>query len=159
MASAIAAARQRINDVGADGDLDGAAAHGEIDLDIESVADSIELPEGSPPKLHGGPIDRVACALLDMQQPSRSRFLRLVGPPGTGTSQSGRAIAYRLWAQRGRAVETRRVEPFYGFAEMSGGPSSDEFTRRYPSRPRGPSRSPRLRVADVGRLEVHGRKQ
>jgi hypothetical protein len=46
MASAIAAARQRINDVGADGDLDGAAAHGEIDLDIESIADSIELPEG-----------------------------------------------------------------------------------------------------------------
>jgi hypothetical protein len=110
-------------------------------------------------RLHGEPIDRVACALLDMQQPSRSRFLRLVGPPGTGTSQSGRAIAYRLWTQRGRAVETRRVEPFHGFAEMSRGPSSDEFTLRYPSRPRGPSRSPRLRVADVGRLEVHGRKQ
>jgi hypothetical protein len=112
-----------------------------------------------PPKLHGEPIDRVACALLDMQQPSRSRFLRLVGPPGTGTSQSGRAIAYRLWTQRGRAVETRRGEPFCGFAEMSGGPSSDEFTLRYPSRPRGPSRCPRLRVADVGRLEVDGRKQ
>jgi hypothetical protein len=46
-----------------------------------------------PPNLHGKPIDRVAWALLDMQQPSRSRFLRLVGPPGTGTSQSGRAIA------------------------------------------------------------------
>jgi hypothetical protein len=61
--------------------------------------------------------------------------------------------------QRGRAVETRRGEPFYGFAEMSGGRSSDEFTLRYPSRPRGPSRCPRLRVADVGRLEVHGRKQ
>jgi hypothetical protein len=111
-----------------------------------------------PPKLHGEPIDRVACALLDMQQPSRSRFLRLVGPPGTGTSQSGRAIAYRLWTQS-RAVETRRGEPFYGFAEMSGGPSSDEFTLRYPSRPRGPSRCPRLRVADVGPLEVQGRKQ
>jgi hypothetical protein len=113
--------------------------------DIESIADSIELPEGKviyPPKLHGEPIDRVACALLDMQQPSRSRFLRLVGPPGTGTSQSGCAIAYRLWTQRGRAVETRRVEPFYGFAEMSGGPSSDEFTLRYPSRSRGPSRCP-----------------
>jgi hypothetical protein len=80
-----------------------------------------------PPKLHGKPIDRVACALLDMQQPSRSRFLRLVGPPATGTSQSGRAIAYRLWTQRGRAVETRRGGPFYGFAEMSGGPSSDDF--------------------------------
>jgi hypothetical protein len=162
MASAIAAAQQRINDVGAGGDLDGAAAHSEIDPDIESIADSIELPDGTviyPPKLHGEPIDRVACALLDMQQPSRSRFLRLVGPPGTGTSQSGRAIAYRLWTQRGRAIETRRGEPFYGFAEMSGGRSSDEFTLRYPSRPRRPSRCPRLRVADVGHLEVHGRKQ
>jgi hypothetical protein len=69
------------------------------------------------------------------------------------------ALRYRLWTQRGRAVETRRGEPFYGFAEMSGGPSSDEFTLRSPSRPRGPSRCPRLRVADVGRLEVHGRKQ
>jgi hypothetical protein len=114
MASAITAARQRINDVGADGDLDGAAAHGEIDLDIESIADSIELPEGKviyPPKLHGEPIDRVACALLDMQQPSRSRFLRLVGPPGTGTSQSGRAIAYRLWTSavgRSRRAAARR---------------------------------------------------
>jgi hypothetical protein len=162
MASAIAAALQRINDVGADGDLDGAAAHGEIDLDIESIADSIELPDGKviyAPKPHGEPIDRVACALLDMQQSSRSRFLRLVGPPGTGTSRSGRAIAYRLWTQRGRAVETRRGEPFYGFAEMPGGLSLDEFPLRYPSRPRGPSRCPRLRVADVGRLEVHGHKQ
>jgi hypothetical protein len=60
---------------------------------------------------------------------------------------------------RSSSVETRHGEPVYGFAEMSGGPPSDEFTLRYPSRPRGPSRFPRLRVADVGRLEVHGRKQ
>ena len=107
---------------------------GEIDLDVDSVADPIELPDGKliyPPKLHGEPIDRIACALLDMQQPSRSRFLRLIGPPGTGKSQIARAIAYRLWTQRGRAIETRHGEPFYGYAEMSGGPSSDEFTFRY----------------------------
>ena len=115
MASAIAAARQRINDVGADGDLDGATARGEIDLDVDAIADPIELPDGKviyPPKLHGEPIDRVACALLDKQQPSGSRFLWRNGPPGTGTSQSRRATAYRLWTQRGRAVETRRSEPF-----------------------------------------------
>jgi MoxR-like ATPase len=134
MPSAIAAARQRINDVGADGDLDGARAHSEIDLHVDAIADPIELPDGKviyPPRLHGEPIDRIACALLDMQQPSRSRFLRLVGPPGTGKSQIARAIAHRLWTQRGRAIETRRGEPFYGYAEMSGGPSSDEFTFRY----------------------------
>src|SRR3954453_3470243 len=111
MAPAIAAARQRINDVGADGDLDGARAHGEIDLDVDSVAEPIELPDGKliyPPKLHGEPIDRIACALLDMQDPSRSRFLRMTGPPGAGKSQLARAIAYRLWTQRGCAVETRR---------------------------------------------------
>jgi hypothetical protein len=91
MASAIAAAWERINDVGAEGDLHGAAAHAEIDLDIESIADSIELPDGKviyPPKRHGEPIDRVACARLDMQQPSRSRFLRLVGP-GTARARAG----------------------------------------------------------------------
>ena len=134
MASAIAAARQQINAVGADGDLDGATPCGQIDLDVDSVADPIELPDGKviyPPKLHGQPIDTIACALLDMQQPSRSRFLRLIGPPGTGKSQIARAIAHRLWAQRGRAIETRHGEPFYGYAEMSGGPSSDEFTFRY----------------------------
>ena len=134
MASAIAAARQQINAVGADGDLDGATPPGEIDLDVDSVADPIELPDGKviyPPKLHGQPIDTIACALLDMQQPIRSRFLRLIGPPGTGKSQIARAIAHRLWTRRGRAIETRHGEPFYGYAEMSGGPSSDEFTFRY----------------------------
>ena len=71
MATAIAAARQQINAVGADGDLDGATPPGEIDLDVDSVADPIELPDGKviyPPKLHGQPIDTIACALLDMQQ-------------------------------------------------------------------------------------------
>ena len=65
MATAIAAARQQINAVGADGDLDGATPPGEIDLDVDSVADPIELPDGKviyPPKLHGEPIDTIACA-------------------------------------------------------------------------------------------------
>jgi hypothetical protein len=134
MASAIAAARQQINDVGAEGDLDGAPAGEVIDLDLDGVADAIQLPDGKviyPPKLHGEPIDKIACALLDMQDPARSKFQRLIGPPGTGKSQIARAIAYRLWTQRGRLVEERHGEPFYGFVEMSGGPSSDEFTFKY----------------------------
>jgi hypothetical protein len=134
MASAIAAARQQINDVGADGDLDGALAPADIQLHPDAVADLIELPDGKriyPPRLHGAPIDELACALLDMQEPSRSRFLRLVGPPGTGKSQIARAIAHRLWTRRGRRIESRHGEPFYGYVEMSGGPSSDEFTFKY----------------------------
>src|SRR3954452_17400727 len=134
MASAIAAARQQINDVGSDGDLAAAAAPADIHLDSDAVADPIDLPDGKriyPPRLHGEPIDELACALLDMQHPDRSRFLRLVGPPGTGKSQIARAIAHRLWTRRGRSIETRHGEPFYGFVEMSGGPSSDEFTFKY----------------------------
>src|SRR4051794_41874845 len=131
MASAIAAARQQINDVGADGDLDAATAPADIHLDLDAVAEPIELPDGKriyPPRLHGEPIDELACALLDMQDPSRSRFLRLVGPPGTGKSQIARAIAHRLWTRRGRRVETRHGEPSYGYVEKSPGPSSHAVT-------------------------------
>ena len=66
-----------------------------------------------------------------MDDPARSSFLRLVGPPGAGKSQIARAIAYRLWTERGRAVEDRRGAPFYGFVEMQPGPSSDEFFFRH----------------------------
>ena len=75
----------------------------------------IQLPDGKiiyPPKLHGEPIDRIACALLDMQQPGRSRFLRLTGPPGTGKSQVARCIAYRLWAERASTVH--KLELLFG---------------------------------------------
>ena len=75
-------------------------------------------------KLHGEPVDRLACALLDMEHPARSTFLRLIGPPGSGKSQIARAIAHRLWTDRGRAVEKRHGAPFYGFVEITGGPSS-----------------------------------
>jgi hypothetical protein len=66
-----------------------------------------------------------------MDDPARSSFLRLIGPPGAGKSQIARAIAYRLWAERGRTVEDRRGAPFYGFVEMQPGPSSDEFSFRH----------------------------
>ena len=66
-----------------------------------------------------------------MDDPAHSSFLRLIGPPGAGKSQIARAIAYRLWTERGRAVEDRHGAPFYGFVEMQPGPSSDEFFFRY----------------------------
>ena len=79
-----------------------------------------------------------------MDDPARSSFLRLIGPPGAGKSQIARAIAYRLWTERGRAVEDRRGAPFYGFVEMQPGPSSDEFFFRHewvPGRRRAAARS------------------
>ena len=101
---------------------------------LESAGEPIVLPDGKriyPPLLHGEPVDELACALLDMDDPARSTFLRLIGPPGAGKSQIARAIAYRLWTGRGRAVEERHGSPFYGFVEMQPGPSSDEFFFRY----------------------------
>ena len=81
--------------------------------------------------LHGQPIDELALALLDMDDPAQSSFLRLIGPPGAGKSQIARAIAYRLWTGRGRDVTDRHGAPFYGFGELQPGPSSDEFFFRY----------------------------
>jgi MoxR-like ATPase len=81
--------------------------------------------------LHGDPVDRLACSLLDMHDPAGSAFLRLIGPPGAGKSQIARAIAHRLWTGRGRAVSERHGIPFYGFVEMQPGPSSDEYFFRY----------------------------
>jgi hypothetical protein len=131
--SAITAALAQLDDVAAEGDLAAEALPSES-LDLEPLADPIRLPDGKriyPPTLHGEPVDRLALALLDMDDPAASSFLRLIGPPGAGKSQIARAIAYRLWAERGRAVEDRRGAPFYGFVEMQPGPSADEFFFRH----------------------------
>jgi hypothetical protein len=131
-ADPLATALGRIDDIAAEGDL-AAGAPQDIGIALD-VADPIQLPDGKviyPPYIHGEPVQEIACALLDMQEPRRSRFLRLVGPPGTGKSQIARVIAYKLWIDRGRAVESRHGNPFYGFVEMQPGPSSDEFFFRY----------------------------
>ena len=38
---------------------------------------------------------------------------------------------YRLWRGRGREVQSRLGVPFYGYVEISGGPSSDEYLFRH----------------------------
>jgi AAA domain (dynein-related subfamily) len=121
--------------------IDGVAAEGELacgrpsePLALDSLPDPVLLPDGRriyPPRLHGQPVDELACALLDMEAPAESTFLRLTGPPGSGKSQIARAVALRLWQARGRAVEQRHGAPFYGFVEVSGGPSSDEYLFRH----------------------------
>jgi MoxR-like ATPase len=131
--SAITAALRQLDDVAADGDLVPDPLPTEP-LVLEPPNDPIVLPDGKriyPPTLHGEPVDTLALALLDMDDPARSSFLRLVGPPDAGKSQIARAIAYRLWSERGRTVEDRRGTPFYGFVEMQPGPSSDEFFFRH----------------------------
>ena len=129
--SAITAALSQIDGVAAEGDLvpDPAAP-----LELETAGEPILLPDGKriyPPCLHGQPVDELAVALLDMDDPAQSTFLRLIGPPGAGKSQIARAIAYRLWTGRGREVADRHGAPFYGFVELQPGPSSDEFFFRY----------------------------
>jgi hypothetical protein len=92
MASAIAPARQQINDVGADGDLDGARAPREIDLDVDSVADPIELPTGRSSTRPGARslsmASRVA-AVSDGNRGTESPFrvptVAGRGPPGAGS--------------------------------------------------------------------------
>jgi hypothetical protein len=129
--SAITAALSQIDGVAAEGDL---APDPAAPLELETAGEPILLPDGKriyPPSLHGQPIDELALALLDMEDPAGSTFLRLIGPPGAGKSQIARAIAYRLWIGRGREVADRHGAPFYGFVELQPGPSSDEFFFRY----------------------------
>ena len=130
--SAIDAALSTIDRVASEGDL---APERPADLlELDSLTEPIMLPDGKriyPPRLHGEPIDELACSLIDVADPAESSFLRMIGPPGSGKSQIARAVAYRLWRERGREVEDRHGMPFYGFVEISGGPSSDEYLFRH----------------------------
>ncbi len=129
---AINAALDEIDRVAAEGDL--ATPTCAEPIELETTGEPIVLPDGKriyPPRVHGQPVDELACALLDMDRPAESTFLRLIGPPGAGKSQIARAIAYRLWVGRGFDVRERHGVPFYGFVELAGGPSSDEYLFRH----------------------------
>ena len=105
MASAIAAARQQINDVGADGDLDAATSPADIHLDLDAVADPVELPDGKviyPPRLHGRADrqDRLRAAGHAAAEPVA---LPAAGRPARNGQEPDRPRdADRLWTRRGR---------------------------------------------------------
>ena len=69
--------------VGAEGDLAGPALS-PLRLDIDDAGDPVELPGGKlvyPPTIHGTPLHELAATLVDENNPARSRFLRMTGPP------------------------------------------------------------------------------
>jgi hypothetical protein len=134
MASAVAAATRKIDETGAEGELIGTEREGLPEIDPDDAGPEVHMPDNTViymPRVFGERVDTIALQLMDLENPQASLFLRLIGPPGTGKSRIARAIALAAWLKRGRKVETRNGQPFYGFAEMTGGPSSDEHTFRH----------------------------
>ena len=82
-------------------------------LELESLTSPVLLPDGRriyPPRLHGEPIDELACALIDTDRPAESTFLRLIGPPGSG-NEPGRpcdCLSALAGARPGRRGPSRR---------------------------------------------------
>jgi hypothetical protein len=142
--------------------IDAVAEEGELAAETEELArldtalETLVLPDGRtlyPPYLFGKPLHELACDLLDLEDPTQSRFLRLIGPPGTGKSQIARAIAYALWRKRKLKVATRHGAPFYGLIEVQPGPSADEFFFRYDYVP-DPEDATRVKLIEAAFVEA-----
>ena len=93
------------------------------------------LPDGKriyPPRLHGQPIDELACALLDMEQPGRVDVPAPHRPAGLGQEPDRPRDRLPAVARPRPDVEDRHGAPFYGFVEISRRP----VQRRVPVPPR-----------------------
>jgi hypothetical protein len=158
--SAINAALDQIDRVAEEGDLT-PARHADL-VELEALAEPILLPDGKriyPPRLHGQPIDELACALLDMENPAESTFLRLTGPPGTASTPAvtppGCARRSPTAPARSRCRSpARRAAPRLGRAPAGtrGDPDSSTCCRRgrrtvLPGRTRSAPASPTARAA------------
>jgi hypothetical protein len=153
-ATAIDQALATVDEVAAEGDLT-AEARALLTLDA-TTHEAILLPDGRtiyPPSLFGEPLQEVACRLLDAQDPTRSRYLKLIGPPGTGKSQIARAIAYTSWRQQKKKVIKRHGSPFYGLIELQPGPSADEYFFRYDFIP-DPEDATRVKLVEAAFVEA-----
>ena len=93
------------------------------------------LPDGKriyPPLLHGEPVDGLACALLDMDDPAALDVPAADRPARRGQEPDrARDRATGCGPSAAATVEDRHGAPFYGFVEMQPGPSSDEFFFRH----------------------------
>jgi hypothetical protein len=72
--SAINSALSAIDEIATEGDLTLDVA--DLPLELDAVGDPVTLPDGRriyPPRLHGEPIDELACKLLDLDRPARDR--------------------------------------------------------------------------------------
>lgn len=151
--TAIDSALAQIDGVAEEGEL---AAETEALMSIDEPLGAIALPDGRmiyPPSLYGEPLHEIACRLLDTQDPARSRYLRLIGPPGTGKSQIARAIAFTSWKQQRKKITKRHGEPFYGLIELQPGPSADEFYFRYDYVP-DPDDATRVKLVEAAFVEA-----
>jgi hypothetical protein len=151
--TAIDEAIDTINSVAEEGEL---AAETEQLARLDAPLQELVLPDGRvlyPPRLHGEPLHEVACSMIDTEDPTKSRFPRLIGPPGTGKSQIARAIAYELWRKRKRKVIERHGAPFYGLIELQPGPSADEFFFRYDYVP-DPEDATRVKLVEAAFAEA-----
>jgi hypothetical protein len=72
--SAIDTALSTIDQVASEGNL--APERPTDTLELDSLAEPIVLPDGKriyPPRLHGQPIDELACSLIDADEPGCAR--------------------------------------------------------------------------------------
>jgi hypothetical protein len=89
--SALDAALRQIDDIASDGDLAPIPPPVLPAIDPDDAGGPVELPDGRTiyvPRLHGRRVGELASALLDLERPADSKFLRLTGPPGTGRAGS-----------------------------------------------------------------------